>query len=201
LNLQESIIYPGLENPVADAQTVFRKLLSGASEPGLIMSIDNPYEHPEPLSLATYAIALTLFDQSTHVHLSPSLVVKDVTNSLRFHAGVKLSHSIPQAHFVICNEDDRPDMRQLNQGSETYPDQSCTLIIQCKSFSTGDCYQASGPGIENNRRIRCSGIDSALMQQRKHMQAQFPRGIDIIMVCEQTFLYLPRTTQLIREYQ
>jgi len=201
VNLQESIIYPGLENPVADAQTVFRKLLSGASEPGLIMSIDSPHEHPEPLSLATYAIALTLFDQSTHLHLFPSLYVKDVANSLRFHTGVNLSRPILQADFVICNESDQLDLSQLNQGSETYPDQSCTLIIQCQSLSTGDYYQASGPGIEHQRRIRCSGIDNALMQQRKHMQAQFPRGIDIIMVCEQTFLYLPRTTQLIREYQ
>jgi len=201
LNLEESIIYPGLENPVADAQTVFRKLLSGASEPGLIMSIDSLDEHPERLSLATYAIALTLFDQTTYVHLSPSLYVKDVANSLRFHAGVKLSHSIQQAHFVICNEDDRPDLHQLNQGSETYPDQSCTLIIQCQSLSTGPYYQALGPGIEYKRRIRCSGIDSALMQHRTHMQTQFPRGIDIIMVCEHTFFYLPRTTQLISEYQ
>lgn len=201
MNHQESMIYPGLEDSVPDAQTVFRQLLSGVSEPGLVMSIDAAREHPSELHLATYAIALTLFDQSTHLHLSPNLYVKDVINSLRFHAGVKLSHAIQQARFVICNEDDRPDMSELNPGSETYPDQSCTLIIQCQSLSTGPYYQASGPGIEHMRRIRCSGIDSTLMQHRESLQAQFPMGIDIIMVCNNEFIYLPRTTLLVREYQ
>lgn len=201
LNQQESMIYPGLLNPVSEAQIVFRQLLSGASEPGLMMSVDVAHEHPRVLHLATYAIALTLFDQSTHLHLSPSLNVKDVANSLRFHAGVKLSSSIQKAHFVICNEDDQPDLSQLNQGTETYPDQSCTIIIQCKSFSIGPYFQASGPGIEHVRRIRCSGINSTLMQHRELMRTQFPMGIDTILICNSKFFYLPRTTQLIREYQ
>ena len=201
MNLQETMIYQGLENPVADAQTVFRQLLTAMSEPGKMMTIDAVQEHPGALHPATYAIALTLLDQSTKLQLSPNLAEQDVLNTLRFHSAVNQNCTLSDADFVICNEDERMDLGQLNQGSETYPDQSCTLIIQCRSFSLGSYFELFGPGIEHKCRIRCSGIDDSLMAQREHQDSYFPMGIDVILICGRTFFCLPRTTQIIRECQ
>jgi alpha-D-ribose 1-methylphosphonate 5-triphosphate synthase subunit PhnH len=195
----QSQVQPGLTNPVYDAQGIFRLLLNGMAEPGLIARLDDVQDFPVGLNAASYAIALTLFDQDTCIHLSSSLQHDAIKDSLRFHSAVDLVPSCDMADFVICNEIDRPDLDQLNAGSETYPDQSCTLIIQCDSFFKGIIYRATGPGIETSRKIRCSGFNDTLLHQRESLAAQFPLGIDLILTCGREFFCIPRTTKLIIE--
>ena len=84
-------------------------------------------------------------------------------------------------------------------GTEAYPDQSCTLIIQCESFFKGIIYRASGPGIETSRKIRSSGFNGTLFHQRENLMSQFPLGIDLILTCGREFFCIPRTTKLVVE--
>lgn len=199
MNNIQSQVQTGLANPVYDAQGIFRLLLKSMAEPGLIARLDDTPEFMTGLNAASYAVALALFDQDTSINLSASLQHKSIKDSLRFHTAAHLVDSCDQADFVICNEADRPDLDRLNAGTEAYPDQSCTLIIQCESFFKGIIYRATGPGIASSRKIRCSGFNGTLLHQRENLAAQFPLGIDLILTCGREFFCIPRTTKLLIE--
>lgn len=192
-------ILPGLRNPVLDAQQVFRKLLDAMAQPGRIFSIDNGLQPPEALNPASYAVALSLLDQDTPLKLSASVDIAAVRDSLCFHNSIPLIDDFSVADFVICNEADRPSLETLNAGSEACPDQSCTLIIQCKSFYKGINYRATGPGIQQSRKIRCSAFKMTLIHQRVKLAQRFPLGVDLILTCGKEFFCIPRTTKLIVE--
>jgi alpha-D-ribose 1-methylphosphonate 5-triphosphate synthase subunit PhnH len=199
-NIQDVVqVQPGLTSPVYDSQGIFRLLLKGMAEPGLIARLDDVPDFQVGLNAASYAVALALFDQDTRINLTASLQQAEIKESLRFHTAAALVEDCDTADFVICNESDRPDLDQLNAGTETYPDQSCTLIIQCESFFKGIIYRASGPGIETSRKIRCSGFNGTLLHQRESLAAQFPLGIDLILTCDREFFCIPRTTKLLIE--
>lgn len=199
MNNVQTQVQPGLNNPVYDAQGIFRLLLKSMAEPGLIARLDDVPEFPVGLNPASYAVALALFDQDTRIHLCNSLQQDEIKHSLRFHTAADLVADPAMADFVICDEADRPNLDCLNVGTEAYPDQSCTLIIQCESFFKGIIYRASGPGIETSRKIRCSGFNGTLFHQRETLMSQFPLGIDLILTCGREFFCIPRTTRLIVE--
>jgi alpha-D-ribose 1-methylphosphonate 5-triphosphate synthase subunit PhnH len=192
-------VLPGLSQPVYDAQGIFRLLLKGMSEPGLIARIDDIGDHPEGMDPAAYAVALTLFDHDTRIHLMPSLQQAQIIDSLRFHTGSPFIDDLATADFVVSNENERPELDQLNAGSEEYPDQSCTLVIQCESLFKGIIYRATGPGIESSRKIRCSAFNGTLLHQREKLSRSFPLGIDLILTCGREFFCIPRTTVLVAE--
>lgn len=190
------LLFPGLQNPVHDSQTIFRDLLLAMSEPGVVCNIKNNLKHPKSLHPASYGLALSIMDQDTRLKLSRGVDKPELRQVLRFHNSVPIIDDTKQADFFICNEDDAPDLRELNPGTETYPDQSCTLIIQCHSFSNGCRFTASGPGIRSTRTICCSGIDKDLVLQRERLSNAFPLGIDLILTSGRQFFCIPRTTHL-----
>lgn len=192
-------VLPGLQNPVLGAQQVFRQLLDAMSQPGTIASIDDGLQHPKALNPASYAVVLSMLDQDTSLKLSDSVDTATVRDSLRFHNSISLVDSFAKADFVICNEIDRPGLDGLNIGSEAWPDQSCTLIVQCDSFYRGIIYRAIGPGIDKSRKIRCSAFNGTLVHQREKLAQRFPLGVDLILTCGKEFFCIPRTTQLVAE--
>ncbi len=199
MNTAQNQIFPGLHNPVLESQQIFRQLLKSMSEPGVIGNCEDNLNQPDCLQPATYAVALSLLDQDTALKLSDNLDNESVRDTLRFHNGIPLVNDWKQADFVICNEDERPDLDQLNIGNESWPDQSCTLIIQCQSFYKGIIYRASGPGIKQSRKIRCSAFNGTLIHQREKLASRFPLGIDLILTSGRDFFCIPRTTTLIAE--
>lgn len=198
-SIDSSEIQPGFGNPVHDAQTIFRQCLSAMSEPGQIEAVDLPLITPAGLEPSTYALAMALFDQQTEVLLTPSLLNPAIEASLRFHCMSPIGSDLAEADFVICNQDERPNLESLKPGSDEYPDQSCTLIIQCQSLQQGPGWIARGPGIADRRPVQCSALDSYLVEQRREMQSLFPLGIDLILCSGNRFMCLPRTTLLEEE--
>lgn len=189
-------VFAGLENPVLDALAAFRQLIDAMSQPGKIVTIDKMQEHPDALNPASYAVILSMMDQDTEVNLLGEVNTASVRDSLSFHNAISLSEDISSAAFVICNENERPDLGSLNLGTEAWPDQSCTLIIQCDSFEEGMTYLASGPGIQTTNKIRCSALNDMLAKQREKLALQFPLGVDVIFTCNNELFCLPRTTLL-----
>lgn len=187
---------PGFSDPVFSSQEVFRQLLKAMSEPVLICTVQSTESCPQTLHASTYAIALSLMDQDTRLKLAIGVDSSSVRESLRFHNSVAVVEGWDQADFVICNEPGIPDLGVLNPGSEAYPDQSCTLIIQCDSFLESIPYTATGPGIQRSREFNCSALNQQLVRQREALEQRFPLGIDLILTCGQEFFCLPRTTRL-----
>lgn len=189
-------IKAGFDNPVLGAQAVFRHLLKSMSEPGYVSAVEALPDCPQTLYSASYAIALGLFDQDTRIFLSDSLKNDENVVSLRFHTSLTLVDDLSHADFVLCNESEIPELAELNAGVEAYPDQSCTLIVQCESFTEGAVYQATGPGIETSRSVNASGLTPSLYAQRLAMAKRFPLGIDMIFTHQEQLFCLPRTTIL-----
>lgn len=191
-----NVIKKGFESPVYDSQTVFRQLLKAMSEPVTECTVPVLDECPDTLNLATYSVALTLFDQDTQVFLTDSIQSDDVKQTLRFHTALKLVDAVEQADFVLCNEHDMPKLAQLKKGNNEYPDQSCILVIQSDTFNSSQSYQATGPGIKTVKTLSSSALTEDIYQQRNDLHCIFPLGIDVVMTHKNRLIALPRTTQL-----
>ena len=196
MQIQPDKIRMGLDNPVQHSQGIFRQILKAMSEPGRMVQISQRLEPPKTLNIASYAIALTLFDDDTHIAFGSGIEDEETLSSLLFYCSSVIVKNISRAEFLICDESAIPDLDSLNAGSEAYPDQSCTLIIQCKSLHLGYPVVATGPGIASKRSIYSTGFNARLLEQRRQFQQQFPLGIDLILTSGDEFLAIPRTTTL-----
>ncbi|MCG8428927.1 MAG: phosphonate C-P lyase system protein PhnH, partial [Chromatiales bacterium] len=77
----------GFADPVRESQQVFRQVLDAMSRPGTIVTLE-PVEVLEPLSSATQALALALFDYETPVWLPSDLLAQSgAWQSIKFHTG------------------------------------------------------------------------------------------------------------------
>lgn len=198
-------ISTGFKDVVFDSQAVFRKVLKSMSEPGVVSKVDdNLSDVPKDLNLASYALALTLFDHDTNVALAKSLNHQFVKQTLAFHCSSPLTENVSEADFIVCDESEIPALSELKLGTEDYPDQSCTLIIQVNDITentlkVGGCL-LTGAGIQQQREIECSALSDSFIQQREQLQKLFPLGVDVIFSCDDEFFCLPRTT-LVNKFQ
>lgn len=185
-------LMPMFIKPVADAQQVFRRLLSAMAEPGTRQNLGSLPE-VNTKQVAAYAIALCLVDNTTKVWLSPSFSSSSFKNSLAFHCGCSFVESVQQAQFVFVHEHEVDQVvASLSAGSDRDPEFSATAIVHVETWEQGSAQIWSGPGIKDSKKVTLP-FTSYFWQQRKQKN-QFPRGIDMLVVDEQSVLGLPRTT-------
>src|SRR6266436_6648310 len=67
------MLAPAFVDPVHGSQAVFRSVMDAMARPGMIVAIAGLAQAPQPLGLATAAVALTLIDYETPVWLDPAL--------------------------------------------------------------------------------------------------------------------------------
>lgn len=187
----------GFANPVNDAQAVFRTVLKALSEPARLYRLPTqPAAVPEPLYPACWAVALTLLDRDTRVYLSPALNTESIRQNLQFHCACELLENPQSADFVLTTEDQTPDLSELKAGTDAYPDQSCTLLIQSRSLTQGQRWQARGPGIRGQQILCSSSLTAQRVEQHQAWQRLFPLGVDVLLLNDNDLLGLPRTTKL-----
>lgn len=187
----------GFNDPVQDAQQVFRAALKAMSEPGTQMSCSFTKEAPEGLENSSWQLALTLFDADTKVWLSPALAQNDaVISNLRFHCQCPLIKNAAEAHFALCNADELPFLADFNWGNAEYPDHSTSLIVQVPAISDEPFWTLTGPGIETQRSLRISGLPEHFRADLIRSRQRFPLGIDTFYCCGDQLVALPRTTQI-----
>lgn len=191
-----SNIIPGLGQPVQDAQQIFRAALKAMSEPGSILEVPAINIEATNLSQALYGLALTLFDQDTPILFSAAMQDAVLIESLKFHNAIATTDAYQQAQFVVCSEQDVPELSLLNLGTDAYPDQSTSVLIVCDVLQAGNDWQLSGPGIQTSCSLTCSGLTDTLLDQRQQLSTLFPRGVDLFFCSGQRFFCLPRTTQV-----
>jgi alpha-D-ribose 1-methylphosphonate 5-triphosphate synthase subunit PhnH len=203
MQIDMTTLVPGFNDPVHDAQRVFRALLDGLARPGSIVSLDAalPANHAMRdglagrVPLAAFASLLALTDYSTPVFLERD----DGTfaDALRFHASAPLTQTREHAAFAYI--DDASQMSSLaafSQGEPETPEDAATLFIRVPSLTEGEPLQWRGPGIETARTVRIAGLPRAFWQERAELTAQFPCGIDCYLVAGASVIGLPRTTHV-----
>lgn len=187
----------GFDNPVLDAQRIFRTVLTALSEPGRVLPIDPACTPPDMIDPAAAAIALTLCDADTPIWLAPSMA--GAANFFRFHLGAPIV-AASEALFLLARADERPKLRDLCTGTPDYPDRSATLILSVDHLDEGTGWQLSGPGIAGSRRFHAqplaSDFQADFSDEWQANHARFPQGVDILFTACTRIAGLPRSTRL-----
>ncbi|MTJ82772.1 MAG: phosphonate C-P lyase system protein PhnH [Telmatospirillum sp.] len=188
---------PGFADPVADANAVFRAVLSAISYPGRIVPLPVAPAPPPPLSLAAAAILLTLADLETPVWLSPGLDGDGVRAWLAFHCGCPLVVEPGRALFAVTESWDM--LSEFSPGTAENPEQSATVILQVDSLRPGRGMSLRGPGIPDVERLEVPGAGPSLVRALAGNHRLFPRGVDVVLAAAGRLACLPRTIQVTEE--
>ncbi len=185
----------GFAEPVFAAQQTFRAALTALAHPGRIVEVDLKLEAPPPLDVATAALGLTLLDHETPLWLDARL--RAAANYLRFHCGAPMAPAFGDAQFAF-HADLRalPPLAHYRQGTDEYPDDSATLILQVDQLADDGPLRLSGPGIADVTRLGVDGLDAGFWRAWPANNAAFPRGVDVFFTCGSRLCGLPRTTSV-----
>ena len=195
--MDSSHITPGLEDPVHDAQNIFRELVSAMSRPGQVRTLNKTIGVQSQLSLAMTAVSLTLLDYETPYWLSETYRNNGIGTYITFHTGAACIEDTKQAKFLLVDHVSAlPELALLSHGTLEYPDTSATVVLEVEDFSSGQEVQLSGPGIEEKQAFSALGLDTNFWQMAQKNQSNYPLGIDFIFCSKNKIAALPRSTKI-----
>ena len=190
----------GFAEKVLSAQSTFRSVMDAMARPGSVQRIVATTGTPAAMMRGTAAIALTLFDHDTPIWLDPAMSeTSDVSKWLKFHTSAPVITDSSTASFALVGDPENlPALDRFAFGSNEYPDRSTTLILQVESLTSGPSVELRGPGIDGTATLRASIQPRDLFERLSINSGLFPRGIDVVLVHDDSIVAIPRTTRLVR---
>jgi alpha-D-ribose 1-methylphosphonate 5-triphosphate synthase subunit PhnH len=190
----------GFSDKVLSAQSTFRSVMDAMARPGSIQRIASASGAPAAMMRGTAAIALTLFDHDTPIWLDPRMsATADVAKWLKFHTSAPVIADSSIAGFALIGDPENlPALDRFAFGSNEYPDRSTTLILQVESLTGGPMIELQGPGIDGATALSASLQPRDLFERLSVNATLFPRGIDVVLVHDDSIVAIPRTTRLVR---
>lgn len=185
---------------VHDIQKVYKKVLYSISRPGLISSLKD-----EALNMdldfncyrSTSILILMLLDtEVTFTVFSESK--KEITKYINNLTYSKYA-SVDKADFIFVLNNALPSdlvisIEKSNPGTLLNPHKSATIICEVADISYENELVLKGPGIENEKYVKISGIQEWI-DARNIKNKEFPLGVDIIFIdANYNLICLPRTT-------
>jgi len=188
----------GLANPVTDAQSVFHAVMHAMANPGRVYALARAAMPPLPLTPELGVIAATLLDHDATVWCDRAVAANaDATAWLTFQTGAPQVDGPASAQFALVTEAALlPSFAEFSQGEPEFPDRSTTVVLAVKSFESGQGLVLKGPGIDGERRIHIDGLPQDFVAQWRDNGAQFPLGVDLVLVCDGAVIAFPRTTRI-----
>jgi alpha-D-ribose 1-methylphosphonate 5-triphosphate synthase subunit PhnH len=193
-------IAAGFHHEAFGSQAVFRAALDALSHPGRPFQMPTECALPRHGQPAAAALMLGLLDADTRLWLSPALAQSDAAPWLRFHTGCQIVTDVSEAHFVwVALGHALPAFHSLCLGSDAYPDQSATCVIETIALHADLAgWTLEGPGIQEQRRLQVTGLAPDFAEQWQHNHASFPRGVDVFLTTPSHVVGLPRTTRILK---
>jgi alpha-D-ribose 1-methylphosphonate 5-triphosphate synthase subunit PhnH len=196
-----SALGAGFSSEAHGSQSVFRAALQALSHPGRCVDVPQDAQVPSAGHPASAAWLLAMLDADCTLWLSPTLAGSDAALWLHFHTGCQLVQDLAQAQFMwVAEPDALPNLATLPQGTEAYPDQSATCVVDVKRLQADVQGQAGwslrGPGIQNQALLHVEGLPADFLAQWSANHARFPRGVDVFLAAQQQLVGLPRTTAI-----
>lgn len=196
----------GFADAALGSQAVFRALLTAFAHPGRGVALAHDAQTPAAGHGAAAAALLALLDGDCALWLSARLAASDAGDWLRFHTGCTLVADPAQARFVwVALGDAMPALDRLAQGSERYPDQSATCVLEVllaadeqPDAPDADAWRLTGPGIRDQARLRVDGLAQDFLAQWQVNHAAFPCGVDVLLAARAHIVGLPRSTRMAR---
>lgn len=197
-----AITLAGFSDGALDSQEVFRFVLDAMARPGTIHRLrPGLLENPSGIAYAAVAVCLALIDADTPLWLDARTNTKENRDYLRFHCGVSFTESLDDACFALLGQlDPPPPLSAFPQGTPTYPDRSCTLIIQVSSLDNGPLFSLRGPGIPSRKgwekTVSVTGLVPDFLSGWAMNNDSFPLGVDLVLCAGSSLMCLPRTTRI-----
>ncbi len=209
--LDLSQVVAGFTDVARDSQAVFRQALHALSHPGLIVPLALDCAIPEHANPGSAVMLLALLDADSRLWLSPSLSHSAAANWIVFHSNCSIVQNPGDADFAwVAHLSELPALQDFDPGTDEYPDQSTTIILDVSGLNTETGTQTAltlrGPGIEHSQQLHIESLSARqiadLIAQWKLNHSQFPKGVDIFMTDSSHLVGLPRTTDIeITEYE
>ena len=186
----------GFADPVQHSQAIFRCVLDAMAHPGGSREIPVMPYAPAPLNAASTAVALTLLDDSTTVWLDAAADTDAVREFLAFHCGCPIvAHSDEAAFALVAGP--MPSLDRFDYGSDEFPENSATVIVQVAALESGSDVCFAGPGIKSFAFMGDPGMADGFWREWSNMGALYPRGVDLILTARSKLACMPRTVQRI----
>lgn len=183
----------GFADAAADAQASFRAALQALSMPGLPVPCGVAAPAVPGLMPATVALLLALSDHETPVWWAAA----GHAPWLQFHTGAPMAASPAQAHLAVCPLGvDWPALDAFCPGTDASPERSTTLLVELAAWQGGPPQRCHGPGLREPRTLHLSGLPPRFWTQWQDNHGRFPSGVDVIFVCGDRLMGLPRTTAI-----
>jgi alpha-D-ribose 1-methylphosphonate 5-triphosphate synthase subunit PhnH len=187
---------PGFTDPARDAQRAFRAVLDAFSHPARRYPLAGPAQPPAALGRGLAAVALALLDEQCAVWLGGALGRDaEVASWLAFHTGAGRADSAT-AGFVIAGPDTLPPLAALALGTDEAPHLSATVVLDIRGCAGTAHFTARGPGIDGTGTLAAPWAPDGFVAGWRANTALFPRGVDLLLVDEDTVTGLPRSTRL-----
>ncbi|MEL6203121.1 MAG: phosphonate C-P lyase system protein PhnH [Pseudomonadota bacterium] len=160
------------------ANSVFDALLWSLSRPGLKRALPGEGEA---------LIVEALIDRECSVFCADTFLIPLV---LRTGAHIV---ELPQADHAFLGSVKSADvLRELNRGSDLYPDDGATAIVQV-SFGLGQRLRFSGPGVEVPLELELAGLPNGFWETRTQIM-RYPMGFDLFLLDGPDIVGVPRST-------
>jgi alpha-D-ribose 1-methylphosphonate 5-triphosphate synthase subunit PhnH len=188
----------GFADKVISAQAIFRSVMDAMARPGSVHHLVAATGAPAAMMRGTAAIALTLFDHDTPIWLDPRMSgTTEVAKWLKFHTSAPVVTDSSICSFALIGDAaSLPELDRFSFGSNEYPDRSTTLILQVGSLTEGTVLELIGPGIDGSAALRAAIQPPDLFDRLSINAALFPRGIDVVLVHDDSIVAIPRTARL-----
>ena len=186
---------PGFADPVHDSQRTFRAILDAMAHPGRIVSLPARLQPPKPLRRAATAVALTLVDHDTPVWLDTTVAESGrAMDFLRFHCGCRFVEGPGKARFALVGDATTlPHLGRFDAGSDAWPEESATVVVEISGLDGGPEVVLTGPGIEHETVFAPYGLPDWFWSAWAVNHAAFPLGVDVVLTCGSALAALPRS--------
>ena len=198
-------VVAGFNDPVNDSQRVFRDSLQALSHPGTVVDLTLNAAIPDQAQPSAAVLLLALLDADSNLWLSPTIAATDAAHWIVFHTNCTLVENPVLADFAwIHSIDEMPELDSFNQGTDEYPEQSTTCLLNVDGFDSETPSKHAlilqGPGILGTRPLNLKSISALntenLISQWHLNHQQFPKGVDFFLCAANQIAGLPRTTKL-----
>ncbi|MFE7420438.1 phosphonate C-P lyase system protein PhnH [Rhodococcus sp. NPDC057529] len=169
------------------AQRVYRAILEAFARPGTVHAL--PRTNFPPALLPVLALA----DLETGTHVLEQR--QDWTSVLAVATGAPAA-SLETAKYVTAL---RPptvtEFGSVTIGTALSPESAATVVCAVDAIDGGTPVRLTGPGMVAETAFAPTGFDPALWEVRRRLVADFPSGVDLLLVGpDGSLVGIPRTT-------
>ena len=188
--------YIGYQDQTHSSQNMFRTMLKAISFPGSIFTVPENLETDNVIYSSTANIIFTLFDIDTKIFIDSEKISK-IQNFITFNTNANCIEKSNHCDFAIIQNKEF-NIENFNLGTDEYPDNSSTIIIEVEDLINGEELIIEGPGIEKTKSISPTNLPKNFQSQWQNNNFIFPRGVDLILTCKDDFFCLPRTSKVLK---